>query len=80
MTNQSNRWIVKAFKELRKEFGNECQVCGDKENLEFAHVRKTELEGKGRGRKERYYDIKNNKDCYMLLCKACHKSMDRRKK
>lgn len=30
----------------------------------------------GRGRKERYYDIKNHPDCYALMCEDHHKAYD----
>ena len=81
MTNHPNKWIKEAFKILREEFGGFCQNCGKrnyKDNLEFAHIKPTDLNGRGRGRKERYYDIKNNKDHYKLLCKSCHKELDKK--
>ena len=78
MTNSVNKWIAVKMKELREEFGGSCQNCGSKQNLEFAHIKPTELSGWGRGRKERYYDIKNNKDSYKLLCKSCHKELDKK--
>ena len=72
MTNQPNKWIAKKFKELRKTFPNRCSHTGTKK--QFAHTKKTPLTGiKGRGRKERYYDIKNHPNSYKLLCKKCHK-------
>jgi len=76
MTNKTNKWIVEAFNKLRELYGGECAICGSKERLEFAHVKPTELEGRGRGRKERYYDISSNPDCYMLLCHWCHREHD----
>lgn len=74
MTNRSNLWIKEAFKQLRKEFGGECSkiLCSSKTNLQFAHMKETGLSGRGRGRKERYYDIVNNKTSYILLCVVCH--------
>lgn len=78
MTNQSNKWIKKAMIKLRAEFGGYCQTCKSKEDLEFAHIKATDLNGWGRGRKERYYDIKKNKDSYRLLCKSCHKELDKK--
>ena len=72
-----NRWIKKAFAELRESFGNVCQNCGGSENLEFAHIRPNGFSGSGRGRKERYYNIKNNREDYRLLCKECHLLFDK---
>ena len=77
MTNSVNKWIKEAFKKLREEFGGACQKCGSKQDLEFAHIKPTNLSGWGRGRKERYYDIKKFKDHYQLLCKSCHKEFDK---
>lgn len=77
MTNSSNIWIRKALDRLREEFGNCCQKCGIKDKLEFAHINETGLSGRGRGRKERYYNIKNNKKEYLLLCRDCHRETDR---
>jgi hypothetical protein len=76
MTNYVNKWIRTAFDNLRKVFGDKCSFCGSKENLEYAHLEQTELVGRGRGRKERYYDIKKNPDSYVLLCVVCHKTLD----
>lgn len=74
--SKSSEWLNSKFNDLRKEFGGCCQKCGSKMNLEFAHVRPTGLKSKGRGKKKRYYDIKNNKECYILLCKDCHLDLD----
>ncbi len=78
MPNATNIWVRKAFDRLKQEFGDRCMTCESEENLEFAHVFPTDLTGRSRGRKERYYDIKNNKECYVLLCRDCHIERDRR--
>lgn len=44
--------------------------------LEFAHIKPTGLCGRGRGLRNRYFDILRNPDCYQLMCSACHKWMD----
>lgn len=80
MTNSMNKWIKKALQLLREEFGGCCKKCKSTEDLEFAHVRDNGFKGRGRGRKERYYNIKNNKDDYILLCKSCHREFDKEKK
>ncbi len=70
----------KKFKELRKEWGGRCVECGDTHRLEFAHLpgKPTGIEGKGRGMPQRYYDIRNNPQCYVLLCQRDHKKLDGR--
>lgn len=62
---------------LRDERGNKCKVCESTSNLEFAHIKPTELRFKGRGQTQRYYDIKRNPESYELLCKKCHGKFDR---
>ena len=69
MTNPRNKLQKKYRKQLIKKFGGKYIVCGSIEDLEFAHVKPTELSGRGRGRKERYYDILRNPDSYALVCK-----------
>ena len=70
--------VNKLQKELLKLLGKSCRKCGTKGKLQFAHVRKTKLCGKtGRGKQARMYDVKNNLDCYILLCKSCHREFDR---
>lgn len=78
MTNRRNKLIKKQFIQLRLKYGGKCQWqnCNQTKNLEFAHTKPTKLKGKGRGRKERYYDIKNNPTSYILLCKYHHKILD----
>lgn len=69
MTNQRNELQPKFRKQLIKIFGGKCIICGSTEDLEFAHIKPTKLKGRGRERKERYYDILNNPDSYALTCK-----------
>jgi len=70
-------WSSHLFDRLRVQFGGKCVVCGQLWELEFAHVKPTGLNGDGRGRKERYYDIKNHPDCYALMCTKDHKEFDK---
>lgn len=58
------------------EYGGECEECSTTSKLEFAHKETTGLNGWGRGRKERVYDVIKNPDKYRLLCKDCHKRYD----
>lgn len=77
---------AESMERLRQEFGGKCVDCrrnyswlrGRKGPLEFAHIKPTGLTGgKGRGLRNRYFDILNNRDCYALRCRACHKAWDR---
>lgn len=77
MGNPANEWIKKRRKRLLEEWGGECLFCGSTENLEFAHLEETEVKGWGRGRKERLYDVINNPDSYVLLCRKNHREFDK---
>jgi hypothetical protein len=76
MPNQPNEWIKQALKKLRKRYHDQCYFCQSTKDLEFAHITETNLSGRGRGRKERYYDVIKNPNSYLLLCKECHTKMD----
>lgn len=82
MTNRENIRIRKRKDDLIKQFGGKCVNCGTTENLQFAHIKETNLNGMGRGRKERYYDVLKNPNCYILLCggesgrNGCHEAYD----
>jgi len=82
MTNKRNINIRIQFDILKKEFGGKCLNCGSIINLQFAHIKETGLNGRGRGRKERYYDIRKYPKCYILLCggddgiSGCHQQYD----
>ena len=59
---------------LIKAFFGKCwfKDCEKVENLEFFHIKPTELNGKGRGRWQRVYDVINNPCSYGLACKNHH--------
>jgi 5-methylcytosine-specific restriction endonuclease McrA len=76
MTNRQNRRMPIRRGELMSRFGGKCSNCGSTEELQFAHIRETKLNGRGRGRKERLYDIIKNPLSYRLLCKKCHEMFD----
>jgi hypothetical protein len=74
--------------ELREAWGGRCVACAYTFRLEFAHVKPTGLEGakarhgcgmdgRGRGLPQRYHDVKNHPECYVLLCRECHEDLDR---
>lgn len=77
-----------AIDKLRIERGNECEECGvhqdkakylHRNGLEFAHVITTSLNGRGRGRADRYHDIKKYPTHYKLMCRLCHLEFDNKK-
>ena len=68
-SQQERKRIRRRFNELKIKFGGKCFFCGQTFLLEFAHCKPTKLSGRGRGFIKRYYDIKNNPDCYKLTCK-----------
>jgi hypothetical protein len=79
MGNYTNQWIKLKRQKLIDQFGGKCQKCGSTQKLEFAHKETTELNGRGRGRKERYYDVVKNPEKYWLTCPDCHDDYDREK-
>lgn len=64
--------------------GRACELCGRsradvpgrKGQMEFAHVKPTKLNGRGRGLKSRYLDVVRNPECYKLVHRCCHAAMD----
>jgi hypothetical protein len=54
--------------------GGKCQIekCRAKKNLEFHHIKETNLKGRGRGLVNRAIDIKKNPDHYILVCRKHH--------
>ncbi len=77
MTNEANRWIKQAFHDLKASFPYRCRCRFCKNapigKLEFSHERATALShGAKRGRKEKYYDIKNHPKSYRLRTRRCH--------
>lgn len=82
MTSNTNRRMKEVlFPELRLKMGGRCsnpECPTPTEELQFAHVAETPLSkiSRGRGRKERYYDIKKHPDSYRLMCKTCHHDFD----
>ena len=77
-TTQAYRkaWFDQKWQELFDEHGGECTLCPAKTDLEFAHLEPTGLQGRGRGKMKRYYDIKKNPKKYALLCAGCHSKFD----
>lgn len=71
---------------LREQFGGQCIDKGKfpdskkykkcRGRLEFSHIKPTKLRGRSRGRADRYHDIKNNPECYVLRCRRHHRLFD----
>lgn len=76
MVSHATRAARKMRHFLLKKFGEKCEVCGSREDLEFAHISPTKLNGEGRGQWHRAMDAYNNMDKYALLCKKCHTKFD----
>jgi hypothetical protein len=62
---------------------SKCVSCGSQMDLQFAHIKKTNLSGRSRGLVKRYLDITQNPDCYTILCgnhkHSCHILYDNNK-
>ena len=73
-------WRQRTFK-LREQRGDRCEFvdpetkkrCRATSYLEFAHIKKTGLNGRGRGQTQRVRDIERYPDAYLLVCKSHHK-------
>jgi hypothetical protein len=79
MTNYQNQRIKRVRIALLHAYGDQCSVCGSKENLEFAHKVPTGLSGRGRGRKERCYDVIKFPLDYNLTCKKHNKDVEEKR-
>jgi len=55
------------------------QGCKASDGLQFAHRRNNGFNGHGRGRQERYKNIEDNPNDYVLLCEFHHDEYDRRR-
>jgi len=72
------KWIAKERQREIQKWGGRCQVCGNStyEELQFAHVKPTSLDGGGRGSYARLKDVQKHPECYRLLCETCHQGFD----
>lgn len=78
MGSPNNEYRKRLRVRLVQQFGGRCEECGVEEGLEFAHVEPTGLNGEGRGRAKRIFDVKKNPRSYRLLCMTCHDVLDGR--
>lgn len=77
--NYRSPWPQRIWK-LREARGGRCQWpagCDVTMNLEFAHIKATGLNGRGRGQTQRYRDIQESPDAYLLLCRPHHKAQEK---
>ena len=77
------RYTARLRERARALFGNRCQKCGLSEledfepaRLEFAHLARTKLKGRGRGSAHRLRDVLKHPESYTLLCRPCHMDRD----
>jgi hypothetical protein len=77
MPKKIKRWSKRKRLEKIVERGSCCELCYDIENLEFAHIFSTSLNGQGRGQWKRTLDLLTNPEAYLLLCKNCHTKLDK---
>lgn len=56
--------------------GGCCHDCGSTVQLELAHVRHTDINGRSRGSFYRARDAMKNPGAYTLLCRPCHRKFD----
>lgn len=72
--------IILKVENVRSAIGDRCFHCstpGSKKNqLEFAHLQPTGLNGRSRGAHHRRLDLLKNLDKYTYLCNHCHKEFD----
>lgn len=63
---------------LEAFYGGCCQWvhCNKTERLEFAHLKPTKCQGKGRGQNERLIDVRKHPTHYTLLCRGHHRGFD----
>ena len=78
-TRRRRDYYVGAVERLREARGGACEAarlqlgaCRRTAGLEFAHLKPTRVYGRGRGRCQRYHDIKNHPESYALLCRHHH--------
>lgn len=80
--DQRLAWWRRERQRLIAARGSKCEglpggdPCGDTDELEFAHVVATSVNGRGRGYIARVQDVKRHPEAYRLLCKSCHWSLD----
>ncbi len=72
-------WYRSVRNSLVKFFGGKCGACDMKLNrttAQFAHLKPTQITGRGRGSWERLHDVMANPTSYALLCYHCHREFD----
>lgn len=60
-----------------RHFPEKCEICDEQSDLEFAHLRPTEVSGRSRGWERTLKDILANLDAYAQLCRGCHREFNR---
>jgi hypothetical protein len=75
---RNQRYVKNLRSRLIADFGGCCKVCGALTPLEWAHIKPTSVNGKGRGSFRRLRDVRKHPGCYLLVCAQCHAEMDGR--
>lgn len=85
-SGSTSKWRTYVWKvwlrveDIKDRIGNRCFHCGGRSTkrnqLEFAHLEPTGLEGRGRGAHHRRLDLLKHLDKYTYLCHCCHKDFD----
>ena len=82
MTSSSTVWVRALRARLITEHGGKCQASqlnlgGNHDGeLEFAHIKNTEVTGIGRGSYARAVDVRDHPNSYLLLCRKHHLQYD----
>lgn len=82
--HSGGKWAIKKIALIRKKwFGGKCMWdrCEETKNLEFAHATPTDLsklKQSHRGSYERYQDLLDNPECFLLFCSVHHRLFDGR--
>lgn len=76
---KQQRYVARLRDRLLDHYGRACCVCGGANDLEFAHLAPTRINGLGRGKKARLLDIQRHPESYALICRPHHKLFDRGK-
>ena len=76
MANRANEYVKRRWQQLIDDSGGKCAQCPSTGPLEFAHLEPTGLNGKGRGKARRLFNILKHPEKYVLLCVDCHDVLD----
>jgi hypothetical protein len=75
--NKEKRYRLKMWTILKSLYPN-CPICNkpNDKNSQFAHIKETGLNGMGRGKPQRLFNILHNLDSYRYMHEECHTYYD----